>query len=132
MSPNGDDSRHELTPLQQAILGVLWIEDEATVLRVRDALAAERDIAANTVATLLKRLEERGFVNHRKEGRQFVYRASVSRDQVGRGLVEGLAENLYAGRAADLFAHLLDARSVTDRDLETIERLLAEARRRRG
>lgn len=132
MSPKADEGRSELTPLQQAIMGILWAEGEATVLKVRDRLAAEREIAPNTVATLLKRLGERGLVAHRKEGRQFVYRAAVSRDRVGRGLVESLAENLYGGRAADLFAHLLDASSVTDGDLETIERLLAEARQRRG
>lgn len=128
MSPRGP----ELTPLQQAILGILWEAGEASVVDVRAALRGRYDLTVNSVGTLLKRLEERGYVTRRRDGRRDLFRAAVDRDDVGPELVAGLAEDLYRGRAADLFAHLLDATAVTREELETIERLLAKARRRRG
>ena len=68
----------QLSDLQLAILRILWAEDEATVARVQAALSEERDLALTTVATLLSRLEGRGVVTRRTEGRQFVYRAAVA------------------------------------------------------
>lgn len=122
----------ELTPLQQAILRILWDAEEATVLEVQSALRAEtRDLAQTTVATLLKRLEERSLVDHRKEGRQFVYFAVVDEDEVGRDLVGSLNEELYGGRASELFAHLLDTTELTKADFARIKKLVRDAERRR-
>lgn len=125
-----DDKDLKLTSLQQSILRVLWDANEASVVDVQSALASERSLAQTTVATLLKRLEERGLVDHRKEGRQFVYFATVDADEVGRDLVGGLATDLYGGRASELFAHLLDTTKVTEDDLSRIKKLLRDAEKR--
>jgi len=96
-----------LSDLQLAVLTVLWNEGEATVVRVRDSLAAERDLAPTTVATILTRLASRGVVERRTEGRQFVYRAAVSRRDVRRSMVAQLTERLFAGDPTSLVSHLV-------------------------
>lgn len=120
-----------LSGLQLALLRVLWARGEATVAEVHAEVGTARGLATTTVATLLRRLEKRGLLAHRTEGRVFVYRALVSEDEVGRQMVGGLVDDLYEGRADALFAHLLDAKGVSDDDLARIQRLL-EARRARA
>ena len=122
--PAENDNR--LSGLQLALMRVLWERGEATVNDVHAALEGTRGLAPTTVATLLRRLEKRGLVDHRTEGRQFVYRALASADAVGRTMVSDLVDGPYAGRTSALFAHLLDTEAVDAADLAHIKRLIAD------
>ena len=114
----------QLSDLQLAILRVLWAEDEATVARVQEALSEERDLALTTVATLLSRLEVRGVVTRRTEGRQFVYRAAVAEAEVRRSMVSALMDRLFAGDPAALVHHLIDEGRIDADELARLERML--------
>ena len=115
-----------LSDLQLAILGVLWAESEATVARVQEALAPERELALTTVATLLSRLEGRGVVTRRTEGRQFVYRAAVQERDVRRSMVAALTDRLFAGDPTALVHHLIDEGRIGADALARIERMLQD------
>src|ERR1700730_2430328 len=65
-----------LTDAQREIMQVVWERVEATVSEVRDALAS-RKLARNTIQTMMVRLEEKGWLKHREEGRRFLYSAKV-------------------------------------------------------
>lgn len=119
-----------LTDLQLAIVRILWQRRECTVLEVQEALLPERRLALTTVATLLSRLEKRGVVSHRTEGRLFVYRATVTEPQVRRTMVAELTELLFDGRPAALISHLLSNRDIRAGDLAEVKRLIAEAEER--
>lgn len=130
---------YSLTELQLAIMDVLWERGEATVVEVHDALRQERRVAQSTVATLLSRLEDKGVVAHRSEDRQYVYRATVSREQVRRSVVgefSELTERLFSGDVAGLVSQLLSTRDARAEDLararEIIERKERELREREG
>lgn len=121
------DPELRLTSLQLAVLRVLWSQKEATVAEVHAALQSERKLAATTVATLLKRLEARGVLTHRTEGRQYIYRPLVEADAVGRTMTSELVEDVYAGDVTGLFAHLLDTKGVSAKDLDEIKRMIRDA-----
>jgi BlaI family penicillinase repressor len=128
-----------LTGLQIEILKVLWERGEATVAEVREALRPERELAHTTVATLLSRMEKKGVVTHRVEGRQYVYVPAVEVSRVKRSVLGELtevADRLFAGDIADLVSHLLAESDVDAEDLarvrEMIERKEAELRREGG
>ncbi|MFT6832966.1 MAG: BlaI family penicillinase repressor [Planctomycetota bacterium] len=121
------DPELRLTSLQLAVLRVLWSQEEATVAEVHAALQSERKLAATTVATLLKRLEARGVLTHRTEGRQYIYRPLVEADAVGRTMTSELVEDVYAGDVTGLFAHLLDTKGVSAKDLDEIKRMIRDA-----
>ena len=106
---------------------VLWEREEASVNEVHAAMKTGRPLAASTVATLLKRLEARGILSHRKEGRQFLYRAEIEADEVGRMMASELVDDVYAGDVTGLFAHLLDGRKVGAAELKEIKRLIRKA-----
>jgi predicted transcriptional regulator len=116
-----------LTDLQFAIMRILWERAEATVLEVQTGLRPERDLAQTTIATLLSRLEKRGVVEHRLEGRQFVYRPLVSEQEVRRSMVSELTALLFDGSSAALMSHLLHARDMEPGDLDRVKRMIEEA-----
>lgn len=115
----------ELTELQVAILDVLWDRGEATVSDVHEALA-DRDLAPTTVATMLRRLEKRGVIDHRTEGRQFVYRAAIPRQELEQSMVGGLLRRLFRGRSTDFVCRLLSESELDREELDRVKALLAQ------
>jgi len=118
------EADYALTELQTDVMRVLWGRSEATVAEVCDALRRDRGLATTTVATLLKRLEKRGLVAHRTEGRQFVYRAAITEDEVRRAMVSDLTERLFEGDATALVSHLLTERSIRPGDIARVKALI--------
>jgi len=117
---------HLLTDLQLAVMRVLWERGEASVVDIWEALRPERGLAQTTVATLLSRLEKRGVVAHRREARQFHYRATVSEPEVRRVMVRELTARLFAGDVTALVSHPLTAREVSPGDLAKVKQLIDE------
>ena len=99
------------------------------MLEVQERLRPDRDLAQTTIATLLSRLEKRGVIAHRLDGRQFVYRPLVSEQDVRRSMVSELTTLLFDGNAAALMSHLLRSRDIDPGDLDRVKRMIAEAER---
>jgi BlaI family transcriptional regulator, penicillinase repressor len=119
-----------LSELQIAVMRVLWQRGESSVTDVAATLADERGLKYTTVATLLTRLEKRGVVQPRREGRQLIYRALVSEPQVRRSMVADLIDSLFGGNAQELVAHLVSESEIAPGDLERVRKRLAKAPRR--
>lgn len=122
---------HQLGDLQLAIMRVLWKEGEATVSGVHEALHTERGLAHTTIATMLTKMERKGVVEHRSEGRHYIYRPTVSKEEVHRSMVSELTERLFEGDAAALVNHLLTAQEIDADELARITALI-EKRAKRG
>ncbi len=117
---------HHLGDLQFAIMRVLWTEGEATVARVVEALPADKRRALTTIATMLSKMEKKGVVTHRTEGRQFVYAPTVSEEAVTRSMVADLTQRLFEGDAGALVSHLLTEGEIQESELGRLRRLIAE------
>src|SRR3954470_12538058 len=111
-----------LTPPQLAVMQVLWSRDEASVTDVQRAMG--RRLALTTVATMLVRLEQRGLVSHRAEGRQYIYRSRVSPAEVRETVTRELLRNLFDGDVAAFVSQLLDARKLTREEVADLQRLV--------
>ena len=120
-----------LGELQLAILRVLWSCGEATASDVHAALHAERGLAPTTIATMLKKMEKRGLVGHREDGRRFIYRPAVTEEAVTRSMVADLTDRLFDGKASELMGHLLAEHDIDRSELAELNRLIAQAERRR-
>lgn len=123
---------YSLTELQLSIMAALWEMGEGSVVEVHEAIRRDRRIAQSTVATLLSRLEDKGVVAHREEGRQYVYHATVSADQVRRSVVSefsDLTDRLFSKDAAGLVSHLLSAREVDPEELAKIRTMVERKER---
>ena len=122
MNKNDDVS---LSELQIALVRVLWRRGESSTADVAAELADERGIKHTTVATLLTRLEKRGVVAQRREGRQLFYRALVGETQVRRSMVADLIGALFDGDARALVAHLVQESEIAPGDLAKVRKRLA-------
>lgn len=121
--------RHQLAELQLAIMQVLWERGEATVAEVRLALQPGRQLAHTTVGTMLAKMEEKGQVAHRSDGRVNIYRARIKQEQVSRTMVSQLAERLFAGDVTEMMCHLLDGSNVSRDELARLKKLIREKER---
>ena len=113
-----------LSDLQMAVMRVLWTRGEATVAEVHEALADARGLAPTTVATVLSRLERRLLVDHRRQGRQFVYRTLVTDQDVRRSAIDELTERVFQGDVAGLVSQLLDGRDMSSGDLARVKAMI--------
>ena len=114
-----------LGDLQLAIMRVLWARGEATVADVHEALEPERGLALTTIATMLAKMEKKGVVDHRADGRKFIYQPLVSEDQVTRSMVADLTSQLFRGDVMALVNHLLSEHDIDRRELNQLRELIS-------
>lgn len=122
------DRNYRLGDLQLKIMKVLWKSGAASVAQVRRQLAGER-LAYTTVATMLRKMEDRQLVRHRAEGRKFIYEPAVTAEEVSRSAADDLIDRLFEGSLADTVTHLLQTREVSPRELTELERLIKNRRK---
>jgi predicted transcriptional regulator len=116
----------DLSAAERQVMEVVWDRGEVTAKDARDAL--QRNVARNTVRTLLERMEEKGWVVHREVGRAYLYRAARPREEsIGRKVRE-LVDTVCGGSAESLVAALLDYRGLRPGELQRIRQMLEEAR----
>jgi predicted transcriptional regulator len=117
-----------LTDLQLDVMRALWNSGEATVSDVAHAIRA-RKLAHATVATVLSRLEKRGAITHRNEGRQFVYSALLKEAEVRKSMITRVKESLFPGDVPALVSQLLMERDINADDLRQVKALIAAKER---
>jgi BlaI family penicillinase repressor len=120
-----------LGDLQLLIMRCLWQRGEATVAQVHETLRPARRLALTTVATMLRKMEDKGLVRHRLEGRQFVYKPIVAEQDVRSSMIGDLIQRLFDGDAKALLNHLLKEGEIDANELEDLEAMVA-ARQHKG
>jgi BlaI family transcriptional regulator, penicillinase repressor len=120
-----------LGALQLRIMKILWSRGEASVGDVHEELGKQSDFAYTTIATMLRKMEMRGLVLHRVEGRSFIYRPAILEDAVTRSLADDLVERVFEGSLSDMVAHLLSSREVSRDELARLERLISEHKKQK-
>lgn len=115
--------------LQLQIMQVLWENSQsATVADVQRSLEG-RSLAYTTVATMLRKMEARGLVGHKTDGRRFLYSAKIDPSDVSGGLARDLVDRLFGGNLATAVSHLLQNRHVDAKELDELEKLIQEHKR---
>lgn len=116
-----------LTAAQREIMEVVWERGEVIVSEVRKALAGRRELARNTVQTMMVRLEEKGWLKHRADGRTFVYSANVPRTVSLGAKVVQMVDRFFAGSPEEMVTALIEYRGLTREEAERIRAMIEEA-----
>ncbi len=116
------------TPRELEILKVLWEHGPSSVRRVHRYLVQFEDLAYNTVQTLLRIMEDKGFVEHHVEGRTFVYTPRYSRDQSAARFLD----RVFDGAADQLVLSLLRSERIRPQELERMQAMIEAARQRKA
>jgi BlaI family transcriptional regulator, penicillinase repressor len=116
-----------LTPQELAIMKVVWRLEEATVRDVHDALRARRVVAYTTVMTMMRILEEKGFLKKTVGERAHVYRPARPRHQVVAAMVRDFVDRVFDGASDALLVHLAKDNRLTDKQRRIVRQLLDES-----
>lgn len=124
--------RPPISEAEQHVLKVLWEQGPGIVREIHERLAdAGQDWSRSTVITLLQRLEKKGYAASDKSGHAFVFRAAVTREDMGRQRLNEVAEELFEGDAAPLLLAFAEKHRFTDEELEQFREMIREAESRR-
>lgn len=107
---------------------VLWDEAPLTAQDVAERVDPERGWTTNTVKTLLGRLLAKSAIAHEEDGRRYLYRPAVARDDYVAGESRRLMDRLFGGRLTPLVAHLAERDALSAQDIDEIEALLKALR----
>ena len=119
-------------------LKVLWERSQATVRDIADAMnddATRRDeepLAYTTVLSLLQVMEQKELVDHRREGKAYVYFPLVEQQSTFRQLAGSFLNKVFDGAVDEYLVHALESKRLSAAELDQLEAMLAEARARAG
>jgi predicted transcriptional regulator len=117
----------ELTERELEVMHVFWTAGQSTAAEIRDRLAAGgRDLAYTTVATLVRILTEKGFLEQTTTERPFQYRPVRSFEEVSHSILGDLVERLFHGSREQLLVRLLAERRLTAKERAVLEAILRE------
>ena len=122
----------QLTTAQLEIMQIVWEHGECSVTFLWEKLAETRDVARNTVLTMIQRLERRGYLSARAKGRAFLYRARVQRGRTERSRVKDLIDQVFEGSAERLVRSLLGEGMLDPDELSRLRGVLDDAAARRA
>jgi BlaI family transcriptional regulator, penicillinase repressor len=115
-----------ISEAEQVVMEVLWRESPLTAAEVADRIDSPRDWSVRTVKTLLSRLLSKGALFHEVEGRRYLYRPAIAREDFVERESRRLLDRMFGGRVTPLVAHLAERDSLTPQDVAEIEALLKE------
>jgi predicted transcriptional regulator len=111
---------------EYAVMEVLWEDAPLTAADVAGRVPAERGWSLATVKTMLSRLLAKGLLAHEEDGRRYLYRPAIRREDYVAAESTRLIDRMFAGRLSPLVAHLAARDRLSAEDIEEIEALLKE------
>lgn len=120
-----------LSELESLVMRFLWGHAPVTAEQVRDGLAAQHPMKDATVRTVLRRLEEKGYVSHHVDGRTFLYSGKDRPEKVAAGAIRQLLDRFCGGSVEQLLIGMVDHEVITPDELSDLARKI-EKRRKAG
>lgn len=115
-----------LTEVELEMMDVLWEKGSATVSEIVEALPEER-LAYSSVLTMMRILEQKGYVEHEKEGRAFVYRPLVDRQQARKSVIGYLLKRFFNNSPELLVVNLLENEEMGPAEIEKLKEMIDKA-----
>ena len=120
----GKGKLRAMSPAETEILRLVWQLRAATVQQIQDALPAHRKVAYKTVQTLLRRLEEKGYLRHKMEGKAHVFCPAVKREAVVKRTVLDFLDRLFGGDPRPLMQFLAEDGRIDAQDIAELKKLI--------
>jgi predicted transcriptional regulator len=116
-----------LTPQELAIMKVVWRLDKATVREVYEAIRERRTIAYTTIMTMMRVLEDKGFLEKQLVDRAHVYTPAKPKQQVMGAMVRDFVDRVFDGASDNLLLHLAKDNRLSEKQRRIVEKLIAES-----
>ena len=116
-----------LTEAELPVMDVIWTRGASTVNDVLEALPNDPPLAYNTVLTTLRILEDKGYLEHEKDGRAFVYKPRVPREQARHSALRLLLSRFFENSAEQLVHNLLQSEKLSASEIRRLKKMIGEA-----
>ena len=113
-----------LTAVELEMMNVIWRIGPCSIAQVQEQLAPARELAYTSISTMVRILEQKGYVSSEKAGRGHLYSAAVGKETYQAASLQHLVANVFEGTPSLLVQRLLDSDSLTDEELSQIRALL--------
>jgi BlaI family penicillinase repressor len=121
-----------LGEVEQLVMDYVWSHGPSTSEECREALASSRPMKDSTIRTVLRRLEEKGYLTHSVDGRTFIYQASDARQNVAVRAVKGIIDRFCGGSAEMLVLGMVDNAVLNRKQLERLARKIADRKEQKA
>jgi BlaI family penicillinase repressor len=118
-----------LGSLQREVMEVVWDAGEASVHSVIELLSRDKKPAYTTILTVMQNLERAGWLTHRQEGRSYIYRPAVSRENLAWSSIRQSVRKLFKGDVGAFMQHLIQDQSLSDDDLSELRKMIDRRRK---
>jgi BlaI family transcriptional regulator, penicillinase repressor len=115
-----------LTPQELAIMKIVWRLEDATVRDVYETMREKRDVAYTTVMTMMRILEDKGYLKKTMVDRAHLYKPTKPRQQVLGGMVKDFVERVFDGAPASLLVHLAKDNKLSEKQKKLVRQLIDE------
>jgi BlaI family transcriptional regulator, penicillinase repressor len=120
------------TPLEQFLLDHVWAHPDCTAEMCREGLAGQRALKDSTIRTILRKLEEKGYVTHTVDGRTFVYRAVDTKRNVAVHAAKQLIDRFCGGSVEELLVGLVDNQLLEPKQLQRLAEKIASRKEKKA
>jgi predicted transcriptional regulator len=124
--------RKPLTPLEQLLMDYVWSHPRFTAEMCREGLESRRALKDSTIRTVLRSLEEKGYVTHEVDGRTFIYRAVDTPRNVAVQAAQQLIERFCGGSVEEFLVGLVDNRVLEPKQLQRLADEIATRKEKKG
>lgn len=121
--------RRSLTELENEVMQAVWDAGTCTVDAVYRVVSRKRNLKETTVRTLLRRLEQKGYVRHEPEGRAYVYRAVEPARSLAARAVRQIIDRFCRGSVEELVSGMVEAKVLKKEDIEELEKFVRNRKR---
>jgi predicted transcriptional regulator len=111
---------------------LIWDQGEATVAQLVKAICKQRTVTYTTILSAVQKLEKKGWLKHRPEGRAYVYSATKNRTDVGKRRLRELLKTAFSGDPKLLLSSLMDETRMSDDEMSELRKLIDERRKETG
>ena len=125
-----DETLPDLGDLEREVMQLVWANGPVTAETVRERL--DRRLKESTVRTVLRRLEEKGYVSHTVDGRTYVYHATQPRGRVAAKAVQRIVDWFCNGSVEEVLVGMVDTAMLDQRQLRTLADQVDKAKKARG
>ena len=127
---SGARVRIPLTDLENAVMRVVWDSEPCSVEAVYEVVSRNRDLKETTIRTLLRRLEQKGYLQHDSEGRAYVYRATERPRSLAARAVRQIIDRFCQGSVEELVSGMVDAKMLSKSEMSRLEEFVRNQKKK--
>jgi len=126
----GGSPREPLSGLESEVIKAVWKLERASVEQVHDVIGPKRGIKETTTRTILRRLEQKGYIRHEEQGRAYVYTAVEGSRNFAARAVRQIIDRFCQGSVEELVSGMVEAKVISKSDLDALEQLVRKSKER--